>query len=384
MPTPTTALQFAPVSFADLPGWSANDPRNALAAFRRSCAVLNARSGTKNMGGAGYAGTAGDWQAVCAAVPADAGSAAAARVFFVRWFTPVQVSAGDAADGIFTGYYEPELRGSRTKHGAYQTPVYGLPGDVITVDLGLFHIDVTNKQIAGFLRGSHLVPYPSRAEIDAYGLPHAKTLLYADDPISVFFLHIQGSGRVRLDDGSVVRVAYAGQNGRPYTAIGRTLIARGVPREGMSMQAIRRWLKANPQGAREVMETDQSYVFFKEAPVGNAALGSEGAQGVALTPEASLAVDLHLHALGAPFFVDATAPDADPAKPDRPFRRLLIAQDTGGAIRGTVRGDVFWGFGANAESVAGRMKASGKFYVLLPKAVAARLGTQKDFSGAAP
>jgi membrane-bound lytic murein transglycosylase A len=382
-PPPTGgALRLTKVAFDDLPGWRGNDARAALAAFARSCAAFKTKAADKSLGGAGYAGNSGDWSAVCAAIPANA-NAALARAFFEKTFAPFRASAGDNDDGTFTGYYEPELRGSRTKHGAYQTPVYGVPGDLVSVDLGLFHIDVTNKTIAGFLRGAKLMPYPTRGDIDAHGLPSAKILFYADDPIDVFFLHIQGSGRVELDDGAFVRVAYAGQNGRPYTAIGRTLMARGVPKDGMSMQVIRAWLKTHPNDARTVMESDQSFVFFQEQPVGDASAGAEGAQGVALTPEASLAVDLHIHALGVPVFVDAGAPDADPNKSEHPFQRLMVAQDTGGAIRGAVRGDVFWGYGARAEAIAGRMKFTGRLYVLLPKMVAARLGETRDFAGTA-
>ncbi len=327
-----------------------------------------------------YAGSVADWRNVCATLPAAA-NRAQARAFFERRFVPYQVSAGGRTEGLFTGYYEPELSGSTTRHGKFQTPVYGLPDDLITVDLGLFHIDVANRTLVGLLRGSTLVPYPARADIDANGLPHARILFYADDPIAVFFLHIQGSGRVRLDDGTMERVAYAGQNGRPYTPIGRVLIERGLSREGMSMQAIRKWLLAHPGDARAVMERDQSFVFFKTEPIGDPALGAKGAQGVPLTPRASLAVDARLHALGAPFFVAASLPDADMNRPDHPFRHLLIAQDTGGAISGPVRGDIFFGFGAKAERVAGRTKSDGTLYVLLPRPVAAHLGKARDFPG---
>ena len=172
----------------------------------------------------------------------------------------------------------------------------------------------------------------------------------------------------------MVRVAYAGQNGRPYTPVGRVLIERGLlDRGSMSMQAIRAWMKAHPREARGVMETDQSYVFFREQPLGDPALGSRGSEGVPLTPGASVAVDPHVHPLGAPIYIAAMRPDSDPAQADQSFETLLIAQDTGGAIRGPARGDVFWGFGKAAESIAGRMKASGRMFVLLPKNVAARL-----------
>jgi membrane-bound lytic murein transglycosylase A len=195
----------------------------------------------------------------------------------------------------------------------------------------------------------------------------------------VFFLHIQGSGRVHFDDGTSARVNYDAQNGQPYTAIGKTLIGMGVPRDGMSMQVIRKWLKDHPADAQRVMETDKSFIFFREEPIEDASAGPVGSEGVPLTAGASLAVDMKLHPLGAPMFVAAMRPDADPNRADHDFNRLMVAQDSGGAIKGAVRGDVFWGFGAEAASIAGRMKSSGKLYVLLPKPLAARLGTAQDF-----
>ena len=210
-------------------------------------------------------------------------------------------------------------------------------------------------------------------------MKQAKILFYADDPVSVFFLHIQGSGRVHFDDGTSARVNYDAQNGQPYTAIGKTLIQMGVPRDGMSMQVIRKWLKDHPAQAQRVMETDKSYIFFREEPITDPQAGPIGSEGVALTPAASLAVDMKLHPLGAPMFVVAKRPDANPARDEHVFDQLMVAQDSGGAIKGAVRGDVFWGFGADAASVAGRMKSSGKLYVLLPKAVAAKLGASRDF-----
>ena len=204
-------------------------------------------------------------------------------------------------------------------------------------------------------------------EIDARP-PNAAVLFYGDDPVSVFFLHIQGSGRVALDDGSTVRVAYAGQNGRPYTAIGRALIRSGaLTRQAVSMQSIRQWLTSHRSAAGQLMQTDESYVFFKETPLGDPSLGSSGTEGVALTPLASIAVDRKFHALGIPFFIDTTMPDG------RTLQGLFVAQDTGGAIRGPARADIFFGFGGDAENLAGKLKSSGRIYVLLPKFVAAKV-----------
>jgi membrane-bound lytic murein transglycosylase A len=354
-------------NFADLPGWSAADPRPALAAFRRSCALFGAKAPTQPIGP--YGGAVGDWLSACDAARENPSGPRAARAFFERWFSPFEVFAGGVGDGLFTGYYEPELRGSRMKSGRYAAPVYGLPDDLITVDLGRFPSALSTQRIAGRLDGSALVPYATRAEIDAHGLGRAKVLFYADDPIAVFFLHIQGSGRVRFADGATARVAYAGQNGWPYTPIGRILISEmGLSRQGMSMQTIRAWLASHPSDARRIMESDASFVFFRELPIGDPGLGSPGAEGAPLQPGASLAVDAKIHPLGAPFYVATNMPDSK-----TPLRRLFVAQDTGGAIRGPLRADIFFGFGPQAEADAGRMKQPGSIFVLLPNPVAQRL-----------
>jgi membrane-bound lytic murein transglycosylase A len=217
------------------------------------------------------------------------------------------------------------------------------------------------------------LPYPARAQIERTGIANAPVLFFTDDPVGFFFLQIQGSGRAVFPDGAAARVAYAGENGQPYTAIGRTLIASGaLARADVSLQSIRAWLKAHPRDAAAVMQTDKSYVFFQEKPLGDTALGSPGTLGAALTPLASLAVDPRLHALGVPFFVAADGPD--------PVHALMVAQDTGGAIRGPVRGDIFFGFGAQAERRAGSLKAPGSLYLLLPNALAAKIGDSREYS----
>ncbi len=372
-------LRLTPVSFADLPGWRTADPRAALTAFTRSCQVLAKKQPTDAMGGIGYAGTVGDWMPACRQIPARDASATQARKFFESWARPVAVGNGSDQSGTFTGYYEAEITASRTQHGAYQTPVYGTPDNLVAVDVGAFLDDLSGRHFTGCVDGHKLVKCPERAQIDAKGLKQAKILFYADDPVAVFFLHIQGSGRVHFDDGTSARVSYDAQNGQPYTAIGKTLIQMGVPRDGMSMQVIRKWLKDHPADARRVLETDKSFIFFREEPIEDASTGPVGSEGVPLTAAASLAIDMKLHPLGAPMFVAAMRPDADPNRADHDFDQLMVAQDSGGAIKGAVRGDVFWGFGADAASIAGRMKSSGKLYVLLPKTLAARLGASQDF-----
>jgi len=361
-PPVTGPLKLTPAAFADLPDWKSGDMRGALAAFRRSCSVLTSKPLSAHVGS--YAGTVADWRGPCRDALATGSLADDARQFFEQDFVPFAIGAGEVRDGLFTGYYEPQLHGSRSQHGAYQPRVYGLPLDLVSVDLGLFRNTLKDEHIAGRITGRKLMPYDTRAEINANGLKTAPVLFYTDDPVAVIFLHIQGSGRVVFDDGTVARVAYAGTNGRPYTAIGRTLIAQGELERGkVSLQTIRAWLKSHPDKARGIMDSDASFVFFKETPLGDPALGSPGAEDVPLTPGASIAVDSKIHPLGAPFLIATTTPDR------KPLNVLAIAQDIGGAIRGPVRSDIFFGFGNHAETLAGEMKQSGRMYVLIPKSV---------------
>jgi membrane-bound lytic murein transglycosylase A len=382
IPPALLPIELTAARFEDLRGWSGNDPRAALTAFVRSCAAIAKRAATTPLGGVNYAGTSEDWREVCDdAAETNANDVTAARAFFTGHFVPYRVAQG-SGPGLFTGYYEPELKGSRTKHGAYQTPLYGIPGDLVSVDLGLFRDTFKGQRLAGKVANGRLVPYPARAEIVAGGIPGTEPLFFVDDPVDAFFLQIQGSGRIRLDDGTIVRAAFAGQNGQPYTAIGAVLVERGeLMREQVSLQSIRAWIAAHPGQADMLMNANASYVFFAERPIGDTRLGANGTEGVPLTPEASLAVDTGIHALGVPVWLETVAPDADAGKPDRPFDRLLVMQDTGGAIRGTVRGDVYWGYGPGPGAIAGRMRSEGRMTVLLPKRVAEKLGPATGFMG---
>jgi membrane-bound lytic murein transglycosylase A len=356
-PPQPSGLRLVKVSFSQLPQWRADAA--APTSFQRGCAVLMARPDSAAMGGAGYAGSVGDWRPACTAA-----AGGEARDFFARNFTPYAVQGGEA---LFTGYYEPEIRGSRRRQGAFQTPVYGLPSDLVRADLGQFNAKFQGEHISGRVEGHALLPYADRARINASGVANAPVLFYTDDPIAFFFLQIQGSGRVAFDDGTRARVGYAGENGQPYTAIGRSLIADGsLTREEVSLQSIRAWLKAHPDRARAVMETNRSYIFFSETALDDPGLGPKGTLGANLTPLASIAVDPRLHALGVPFYVAAEGGD--------PVHEVAVAQDTGGAIRGPVRADIFFGFGPDAERRAGAMKATGALYVLLPNSVAAKIG----------
>jgi membrane-bound lytic murein transglycosylase A len=366
--TQGTTLRLTPTSFDALPGWKENDPAAALSALRRSCSNIDSMA----TGGLGYGGSAADWKNACDAIPATA-TPDQARAYFENLFTPVAISEGDRDEGLFTGYYEPELRASRLRSDTYLTPIYGVPSDMIKVDLGKFRDKYKGESITGRIDGNALLPYWARADIRKNGLPAAHILFYVDDPVAAFFLQVQGSGRARFTDGSVSRIAYAGQNGLAYTAIGKTLIEQGaLKKEEVSLQTIKGWLEAHPDQRDAVMDSNASFVFFDEKPLDDPSLGAVGAEGVNLTPGASAAIDRKIHPLGVPLFIATTLPDGTP------LNRVFIGQDTGGAIKGSMRADLFWGSGDEAEQRAGEMKQKGRMFVLLPKAVAASFGTGRE------
>ena len=361
-------LVLRPVSFADLPGWEADDQGEALRALKRSCAALEERADDAPLDMAPLGGRVGDWRAVCADA-AGLADDAEARAFFESRFTPYAARNNADTEGLFTGYFEPDLRGALREGGRYTVPLYARPHDLVSVDLGLFRSALAGERIAGRVAGGALEPYATRAEIDRGALAEqGLELAWVDDPVDAFFLHIQGSGRIAFEDGTTRRVAYAGTNGHNYYAIGRRLVALGAyTPEEVTMPAIRDWLAANPDRAPEVMRENASYVFFRWLEEEQGADGPVGAQGVPLTAGRSLAVDRRFVPMGVPIWLETSAPDPDPAEADRPIRRLMVAQDTGGAIRGSVRGDVYWGTGDEAGAVAGRMKHTGRYWLLLPR-----------------
>lgn len=378
-PPPEPRLDLTPVSFADLPGWDADSQGKALVAFRRSCARIARLADDRPLGALAAAGRVGDWRAPCAAAEdVPAADDAAARRFFETWFAPFAASDRGVREGLFTGYFEPLLDGSRTRDSRYRVPLYGRPADLVTVDLGLFADDLAGRRIAGRVDGGRLRPYESRAEIMSGALAgRAPVLVWVDDPVDAFFLQVQGSGRVRLREGGVLRLGYAASNGHPYVSIGRVLVARGaLAPEAVSLQTIRRWIAAHPDEAAALLAANPSYVFFREL-AGDGPLGSQGAP---LTPGRSLAVDRRYIPLGVPVFLAGTMPAPEEEGADRPLNRLLVAQDTGGAIRGPLRGDVFWGFGDRAAAIAGRMKHPGRLYLLLPRAAVLASGDRLPHS----
>ena len=361
-------LVLRSVSFADLPGWETDDQGAALRALKRSCAALEERADDVPLDIAPLGGRVGDWRAVCADA-AGLEDAAGARAFFEARFTPYEVRNNADTEGLFTGYFEPELRGALQAGGRYTVPLYARPRDLVSVDLGRFRPELAGERIAGRVAGGALEPYATRAEIDTGALAgQGLELAWVDDPVDAFFLHIQGSGRIAFEDGTHRRVAYAATNGHGYYAIGRRLEALGAyTPEEVTMPAIRDWLAANPERAPEVMRENASYVFFRWLEEEQAAEGPVGAQGVTLTAGRSLAVDRRFVPMTVPIWLETAAPGPDPAEADRTIRRLMVAQDTGSAIRGPVRGDVYWGTGDAAGAVAGRMKHAGRYWLLLPR-----------------
>lgn len=356
-PVPAPALQA--VSWEALPGWQSDDFSAAWDAFLRSCQAL--KDGPP-------------WQEVCLLAAAmEPGNNASLRQFFESRFTPFRVVNPDGShSGLITGYYEPLLKGSRFSTPRFRFPVYGMPDDLLTIDLGSLHPDLKSLRLRGRLAGNRVVPYFSRAQIEnGEALVKGRELLWVDDPVELFFLQIQGSGRVRLNSGEVVRLGYADQNGHPYRSIGRLLVERGeLTLDEASMQGIQAWGRRNPDKLSELLNQNPSYVFFRELP--KDLPGPLGSLGVPLTAGRSLAIDPRAIPQGAPVFLSTTWPNSS-----KPLNRLMLAQDTGGAIRGAVRADFFWGFGEEAGNLAGKMKQVGELWVLLPNGYPLDAGTLK-------
>lgn len=336
-------------------GVTADQAKAALAAFRLSCPSVQRRADVSGL-------TQGaDWTESCNAAKGWADNDASA--FFTRYFGTVQVGAGSA---FVTGYYEPEIAGSRTKRPGYDVPIYRRPADLVDVDLGQFSADLKGKKIRGRVEGSNFIPYYDRQTIERGALEgRGLEIAWAADAAEFFFLQVQGSGRLRLPDGGVMRIGYDTQNGRDYVGIGKLLLDRGELQSGQaSMQGILAYLRADPVRGAAVMNENPSWVFFREIT----GPGPLGALGVPVTGRASVAADPKYVPLGAPVFLSL-----DRAEPNG----LWIAQDTGGAIKGANRFDSFWGAGSNARSIAGGMSARGSALILLPIGSAARLAQQR-------
>ena len=339
-----------PTEWADLTGFEQDNLTAAFGALRQSCSVLKKQEA---------------WRSACEAIAQNTGNSNTAISALLReHFLPHQVTNPDSTStGLITGYYEPLLNGSRTRTERYRYPLYSRPDDLISIDLGNVYPELASRRLRGKLNGNKLAPYYSRGEIDIAQSPLAgKELVWVDDIVDLFFLQIQGSGFVKLENGESMHVGYADQNGQPYQSIGKVLIDRGeLTADKASMQGIKEWGRRNLDKLRDLLNNNPSYVFFRELPGGLS--GPLGALGVPLAAERSLAIDTRYIPLGAPVFLSTTYPNSD-----KPLQRLMLAQDTGGAIKGAVRADFYWGTGFEAGRQAGGMKQrDSRLWVLLPK-----------------
>ena len=362
-PAKPPKISLRPAKFGELPGWAHDDHLAALKAFLRSCeaVIAGVEAGSAKVGGKEAAALA----RVCRiAQGLERPSRAEAKAFFENNFVPHRVVRKDG-HGFLTGYYEPVLKGSRKRQGRFTTPIYRRPPDLINVvaeteraskSTGFTHLRQTAK-------GTE--PYPTRAEIEQGALKgKGLELLYLEDPVDAFFMQVQGSGRIKLPDGTSVRVNYDGKNGHPYTSVGRYLVEQGYMTKGeVTLQSLRRWLRADPERGKKAMWQNASFVFFRELQ-SEGALGPLGALSVPLTPGRSLAVDPAFHPLGAPIYVTSPSLKTEPGR--RGFRRLMVAQDVGSAIKGPERGDIYYGSGDKAGRLAGITQHGGSFFVLLP------------------
>jgi membrane-bound lytic murein transglycosylase A len=356
-PEAPTTVRFAPVKWSKLPGWKTDDALAAWPALVSTCQVLGKRI---------------EWQGFCSGVlatsPADA---TFVRGFLERQLTPYRIErvTGRKRDtnGLVTGYYEPLIHGARERNEVFATPLYRPHADLLIVDLASVIPELKGKRVRGRLDGNRVVPYYSRAATrEAPGLA-GHEIVWIDNALDAFMLEVQGSGRVQLATGETIRLQYADQNGHPYRSIGRYLADQGVMTiDQVNMPAIRNWLAANPSRVNEVLDSNPSVVFFNEAPLEDPSIGPRGAQGMPLTAGRSIAVDPKFLPLGAPMFLSTTQPGSE-----LPLQRVVVAQDTGGAIRGPVRADLFFGFGSDAGAQAGMMKNDLEMWLLWPRGVPA-------------
>lgn len=345
---PQKAPAPQPVSWESIPNWPGEDLAASWNSFLQSCQALKKQP---------------PWTKPCT----DAGSVDysdqnALKSFFEQHFTPYQILNPEGSDeGLITGYYQPILKGSRTKSARYRYPIYSTPKDLLIIDLAKVYPELKNMRLRGRLQGNRVVPYYNRSEISQSPSPLAgNEIFWVENPVELFFLQIQGSGKILFDDGQMQSIGYDEQNGYPYQSIGKVLVERGeMTLDHASMAGIRQWAEKNPKKLDELLAQNPSYVFFRNLP--DDLPGPLGALGVPLSAGRSIAVDPRSIPLGAPVFLSTTWPESG-----KPLNRLMLAQDTGGAIRGAVRADFFWGLGADAGEQAGKMKQRGKMWMLLP------------------
>jgi membrane-bound lytic murein transglycosylase A len=367
LPLEISGSQYVPVAWAEIPGWNDDDHLAAYRAFRTSCQSIAAQPALP----ADPKALSGSLRDPCrAARAANISDAARARSFFEDNFLPLRISRLGEGEGFVTGYYEPILDGSRTKTDVYSVPVYRRPSNLFVRGKKQSDSGLPNKgEVFRKIGRRKLVPYYDRGQIEDGAIAgRGLEICWLKSQTDLLFAQIQGSARIRLEDGSTIRINYDAHNGYPYTAVGRVLIDRGIiPKEQMSMQRIREWMDQNPDGANELRRQNRSYVFFREVQLSDKD-EAVGAQGVPLTPGRSIAVDKALHVYGTPFFIEGELP-IESAQSKTPFRRLMVAQDTGSAIVGPARADIYFGAGADAGRVSGRLRNNARFIILVPKSL---------------
>lgn len=382
---PQSQPKYLPMPFADLPGWLKDDHAAAMTAFLRSCPMVIAANKAGNKGGA--TPTPPELLMVCSEamrLGAEGVTEPLARAFFEGYFTPHRVEHA-GSPGLLTGYYEPVIEGSRTPTAKFPIPIHRRPADLVNLVDESMRGAKSSTLTHGRKAEPGVVPYATRAEIEGGALKgKALELLYLANPVDKFFMQVQGSGRVKLPDGTMVRVSYDGKNGHPYTSIGKHLIDTGmVAADKMSLDALGNWLKADPARGRQIMQLNKSYVFFRELK-GEEAKGALGVLHIPLTPGRSLAVDAGFHAIGMPIYV--SSPTLVHTTWFGGFNRLMVAQDVGSAIKGPERGDIYFGTGDLAGKLAGNTKHPGNLFVLLPRdgaptVVAKAPATEADKAG---
>ena len=367
LPLEITNTQYSPVAWADVTGWNDDDQLAAYKAFRISCQPIAAQSGPASDSKA--LGTS--LRDPCRiAKGLELSDRAKARAFFEDNFSPVRISRLGEPEGFVTGYYEPILEGSKEQNEVYKVPIYRRPSNHFVKGQTQASVGLPNKGAVYRKIGRRkLVPYYDRAEIEDGAIEgRGLEIAFLKNQTDLLFAQIQGSARIELPDGSMVRINYDAHNGYPYTPVGRILIDRNIiPREQMSMQKIREWMEQDPEGANEVRRQNRSYVFFREVNL-SATDEAVGGQGVPLTAGRSIAVDKALHVYGTPFFIEADLP-IETAQSKTPFRKLMISQDTGSAIVGPARADLYFGAGAEAGRVSGRLRHNARFVMLVPKSL---------------
>ncbi|WP_315800875.1 murein transglycosylase A [Bradyrhizobium sp. SZCCHNS3002] len=363
--------QYLPMDWTDVPGWNDDDQLAAYRTFRASCKPIAAKTDAAPDGRVDGKALGDSLRDPCRDARAtDLADNAAARAFFERHFEPLRISKLGDADGFVTGYYEPVIEGSRTQNEVYNVPVYRRPSNLFVRGFKQDATSLPNKgPVYRKIGRRKLVPYYDRAEIEDGAIEgRGLEIAWLRNQTDLLFAQIQGSARISLDDGSTIRINYDAYNGLPYTPVGRILIERGIiPREQMSMQRIRDWMEQNPEGANELRRMNRSYIFFREVQLSEKD-EAVGAQGIPLTPGRSIAVDKSLHVYGTPFFITGELP-IESEKSKTAFHRLMIAQDTGSAIVGPARADLYFGAGQDAGKVSGRLKHSIQFVMLVPKSL---------------